>query len=325
MAHVTINEITPRTTFVVTTASSGPFTIPSGWGFFALTDFKVYNATLGTELTYDASPADNTEFSVSGNAVDGGYQGGTFSLGGTVTNTTLILERAVPYARTDDFPYPSPTLNILSLNTALDKFAAWAQQIVAKFLRVLTQPSTDTANIGALPTATERASKYLAFDADGDPMASDGPSDIAISSAMTPVVQAESLSAGRTAFGLAIGVDVQAYDPDTLKADTPDVLTAGFAATPYDAGTKTTGTFTPDEANGNLQQAVNGGAHTLAPPTNNTSMVIQYTNNGSAGSLTTSGFTMVTGDTVTTTNGHDFLFFITKINGFSHLHVTALQ
>lgn len=70
---------------------------------------------------------------------------------------------------------------------------------------------------------------------------------------------------------------------------------------------------------------MNGGAHTLAPPTNNTSMVLQYTNNASAGTITTSGFTIVTGDTISTTNGDDFLFFITKNNGFSHLNVVALQ
>lgn len=125
-----------------------------------------------------------------------------------------------------------------------------------------------------------------------------------------------------------IGSTVQAYDADTLKADTADVLTAGFASTPYSAGTFSTGTYTPDEANGNYQYATNGGAHTLAPPTNSGSILILYANNGSAGTITTSGFTMVTGDSLTTTNGHEFFFYVNKNNngtGFSHLHVTALQ
>lgn len=129
----------------------------------------------------------------------------------------------------------------------------------------------------------------------------------------------------RTNLGVEIGTDVQGFDADTLKADTADVLTAGFAATPYNAGTKSSGTYTPDEANGNLQYAVNGGAHTLAPPTNNSTIVIQYTNNASAGSITTSGFTLVDGDTISTTNGDDFFFYLTKLNGFSHLTVKALQ
>ena len=105
-----------------------------------------------------------------------------------------------------------------------------------------------------------------------------------------------------------------------------DTITgAGFAATPINDGTKSSGTFTPTMLGGNIRRAVNGGAHTLAPPTGDGTMIIQYTNNGSAGAITTSGFTRVTGDTLTTTNGHDFLFFITQINGFSHLHVQALQ
>jgi len=122
-----------------------------------------------------------------------------------------------------------------------------------------------------------------------------------------------------------LGVSVQAYDADTLKADLTDTLTVGYAATPYNAGTKSSGTFTPDEANGNFQYGVNGGAHTLAPPTNNCTIVIQYTNNASAGTITTSGFTIVVGDTLTTTNGDDFMFYITKNNGFSVLSVVALQ
>lgn len=123
----------------------------------------------------------------------------------------------------------------------------------------------------------------------------------------------------------AIGSTVQAFDADTLKADTAGVLTAGFAATPYNAGTKSSGTFTPDEANGNFQYCVNGGAFTLAPPTNNCTMILQITNNGSAGAITTSGFTKVTGTAPGTTNGDDFLAYITKINGFSHLSWQALQ
>jgi hypothetical protein len=54
-------------------------------------------------------------------------------------------------------------------------------------------------------------------------------------------------------------------------------------------------------------------------------MVIQYTNNASAGAITTSGFTQVTGDVISSTNGDDFMCFITVCNGFSLLNVVALQ
>ncbi len=112
---------------------------------------------------------------------------------------------------------------------------------------------------------------------------------------------------------------------DYVDKGTTSTLTAGFSCTPYSAGTKSTGTFTPAESNGNMQYYTNGGAHTLAPPTNNCTLIIQITNNGSAGSITTSGFTKVSGTAPTTTNGDDFFAFITKCNGFSHLSWQALQ
>lgn len=122
-----------------------------------------------------------------------------------------------------------------------------------------------------------------------------------------------------------IGVAIQAYDADILKADTTDTLTVGYSTTPNNLGTITSGTVTPDEADGQQQYYVNGGAHTLAPPTNNTCITLQVTNNASAGAITTSSFTIVTGDTLTTTDGDDFFLRIEKLNGFSQLHITALQ
>lgn len=100
---------------------------------------------------------------------------------------------------------------------------------------------------------------------------------------------------------------------------------AGFTANDYDAGTKNSGTFTPDPLLGNFQHCVNDGAFTLAPPTASCTIIIQITNGASAGSITTSGFTKVSGTAPTTTNGDDFVAFITKINGFSHLSWQALQ
>ena len=128
----------------------------------------------------------------------------------------------------------------------------------------------------------------------------------------------------RTDLGVVIGTDVQAYDADTLKADVTDTLTVGFNVTDYSAGTKSSGTYTPDPALGNQQYAVNGGAHTLAPPASSCTMVIQYTNNGSAGVITTSGFTKVDGS-FTTTNGDDFMCFISVVNAFKYLNIVRLQ
>jgi hypothetical protein len=77
----------------------------------------------------------------------------------------------------------------------------------------------------------------------------------------------------------------EAADADILKADTAGTLTAGFNSTDPDPVTVTTGTFTPDPAIRNFQPIINGGAHTLAPPASSCSIVLQYTNNASAGPL----------------------------------------
>jgi hypothetical protein len=120
-----------------------------------------------------------------------------------------------------------------------------------------------------------------------------------------------------------------AVDANILKADTADELTAGFSSATVDAGTKSSGTFTPTPDSGNFQHFTNGGAHTLGVPTKNCTMVLLMKNNASAGTLTTSGFTLVDGDTLATTNGHEFFLYITRYNDgsttFSALTVKALQ
>ena len=112
---------------------------------------------------------------------------------------------------------------------------------------------------------------------------------------------------------------------DVLMASVDDVLSAGFSATADDDGTKSSGTYTPATTGGNYKTIVNGGAFTLAPQTTVSSIIIQVTNNASAGTVTTSGFTIVTGDSLTTTNGDDFFLFSTVIGSFKHLNIVALQ
>ena len=99
----------------------------------------------------------------------------------------------------------------------------------------------------------------------------------------------------------------------------------GFAATIHDLGTPTSGTVNLTALNGNFQKAINGGAHTLVPQLEDSTLVILYTNNASAGTLTTSGFTVTKGDSLTTTNGDDFFLYCTTMGSFKALNVVALQ
>jgi hypothetical protein len=125
---------------------------------------------------------------------------------------------------------------------------------------------------------------------------------------------------------------------DNTKALTPatvnemvlrsgDSLSGGFTATAVADGTKSSGTYTPDPTTGNMRTIVNGGNFTLAKPTvaGDYTMIVQVTNNASAGTITFSGFSKVDGYPITTTSGDDFLFFITKIGTFCKLTVDAMQ
>lgn len=95
--------------------------------------------------------------------------------------------------------------------------------------------------------------------------------------------------------------------------------------TSYSGGTQSSGTYTPSASNGNLQHITNGGAFTLGVPTTDGTIVVEMTNNGSAGAVTTSSFTKVTGDSLTTTDTHVFLLYITTAQTVSHLNIVAMQ
>ena len=99
----------------------------------------------------------------------------------------------------------------------------------------------------------------------------------------------------------------------------------GFSATIFDHGTVASLTVNLSAFNGNFQKVTNGGAHTLVPQLEDSTIVVQYTNNASAGTLTVSGFTQATGDSLTTTNGHDFFLYCTVMGSFKQIHVVALQ
>lgn len=121
----------------------------------------------------------------------------------------------------------------------------------------------------------------------------------------------------------AAGVDLSGY---AALATADQVLTGGFRVTPLQigGGTVTSGTVTPDPGDRALQYYTNGGAHTLAPGSNNGSYILDITNNASAGAITTSGWTKVVG-AFTTTNAAKFRCTCSVGNAGSLLTIQGLQ
>lgn len=90
-------------------------------------------------------------------------------------------------------------------------------------------------------------------------------------------------------------------------------LEAGFDTTPFDHGTKSSGTLTIDPKDGQYQTVICDGAFTLEPAstTKFTSVLLHVTNGASAGTITPSGFTMkFPSGSHNTVNGNKFWFFL---------------
>ena len=112
-----------------------------------------------------------------------------------------------------------------------------------------------------------------------------------------------------------------------LLAGQTAALSKGFTVSAYSGGTVSSGTFTVDATNNNVQYYTNGGAHTFAAPSSDCEVDVLVTNNGSAGAITFSGFTVgsSTGSALTTTNTNKFIISVKRINGTSTYSVYALQ
>jgi hypothetical protein len=89
----------------------------------------------------------------------------------------------------------------------------------------------------------------------------------------------------------------------------------------------TTGNITIDPGDRPLQYITNGGAFTITAPSNDGSCILLVTNNGSAGTITFTGFTVGSsvGDALTTTDTHKFSIHIWRINGTSAYRIAAHQ
>lgn len=282
--------------FTVTISSGGGGTtavIPQGYARTVYSD--------GTNIRF----SDDIVASIPNNSVvysSGGILTGTSGLtyNGTlldVTATTAATNTATEVLRLDSQSSGTPAAGIgTSLGFATETAAGNTElgMVISAITTDVTAGSEDFAFVLRLMAAGAAASEIARITSVG---------------AMT--LAGDSVITGRSAVGTAV----------------QDLEYAGITTTADDDGTKSSGTYTPTPVGGNMKRIVNGGAFTLAAPSaaGDYTLVIQITNNASAGAITMSGFNKVTGNPFTTTNGHDFFVYITKCNGFTAANTVALQ
>lgn len=108
----------------------------------------------------------STHYATSGAGEAGG--GSITLVTGATLNDSVVIELSAPYELTTHIP-TSGDLDIAAINLQFSLFTMMLKQLVARQTRSIRQPSSDVDDLDALPIAATRASKYLAFDADGQP------------------------------------------------------------------------------------------------------------------------------------------------------------
>lgn len=117
----------------------------------------------------------------------------------------------------------------------------------------------------------------------------------------------------------AIDIRVEAIDE---RDDTAVRFIVGNVPT---GNTITGGVHTLSLRNGHMQRLINDGAFTLVPPDDSGVINLLIINGPSAGTITTSSFTKVSGTAPGTTSAYRFLARVTKIQTHSLLEWIALQ
>lgn len=192
--HIKIGDISPRVQYTGDGAQA-VFTYP--FPIFADVDIKVYLDGTLQSLT--------THYTVSGAGSD---SGGTVTFVTTPSvSSTVTLVRSLVVKRESDFQ-ESGEFRAKVINDELDKIIAMIQEIDDELGRGLFLSTTDTANTLTLPTVASRASKYLAFDGSGDPIAAVDPGSYPASAFMSTVMDDPDAASARITLGLAIGSDV---------------------------------------------------------------------------------------------------------------------
>ncbi|MCW9039385.1 MAG: phage tail fiber protein [Rhodospirillales bacterium] len=155
--HITIGDVAPRIQYAADGAQTD-FTYP--FPVFADADMEAYIDDALKILTAD--------YTVSG---AGSSEGGVVTFASApAAGVTVTLRRRLAIRRTTDFQ-EGGAFRAKVINDELDYQTAAIQQVADELSRVVRLDPTDADAALTLPRKADRASAFLAFDANGDPVA----------------------------------------------------------------------------------------------------------------------------------------------------------
>lgn len=175
------------------TASAGQTVFPYDFPIEANTEIKVLQ-TLASDSTTSTLTL-TTNYTVSGVGDSGG--GNITLVTGAALGDIITITGNTPLTRTTDFNQAGDFLTS-ELNAQLDRITNILQENDTETSRAVLLADEDTADSLTLPTTSNRASKYLAFDASGNAIASAAQSGVPTSTFMATVLDDETAAAART-------------------------------------------------------------------------------------------------------------------------------
>jgi len=165
--------------------------------------FRILDQTHITVILTDTSGVDTTQ-ALTTNYTVSGVGGATFTVTFLVAPANgygVTIARNVPLTQgldlvlNDEFPSTE-------MENSLDKATMIDQQLKESQDRSLKVPISDAAGLSTtLPTASQRASKFMSFDASGQPTVAAGATGVPVSAFMANVLDDLTAAAARTTLG----------------------------------------------------------------------------------------------------------------------------
>lgn len=211
---MTVSSTTNRAAYTgngVTTSFSFPYY------FLADSDLKVIKVTIadGTESVQVL----NTDYTVTGAANPAG--GSVVMASAPSSSYSIVIYRDPPATQAVDLVENDP-LPAETLEGAYDKLTMLIQRVKDVLGRSLRQPEGDATDIAVLPAKATRASKYLAFDADGNAVATAGTTSSAVISTFAETIL-DDTSAGAVRTTIGAQQDVITTRGDIVKGSSSGV------------------------------------------------------------------------------------------------------